>query len=245
MIRCIVVDDEAHAIELLTMHIQQIPFLKLIGTANHSMEALDMLHHEDIDLIFLDIQMPGMSGIEFLPFLQGKCKVILTTAFREYALDGYEFNVIDYLLKPIFFSRFLLAVQRAQEVINNTKAEHYEAEDYILVKTEYKGKFVKIKLTNIIFIESQNKYITIHTRDGETITTMLNIGNLDNKLSNDRFIRIHKSFVIAIPFITVIQGNLVHLEHTKSIIPIGQTYKETFMNLMLNKVVSNTKDVGL
>jgi len=139
----------------------------------------------------------------------------------------------------------LLAVQRAQEVINNTKAEHYEAEDYILVKTEYKGKFVKIKLTNIIFIESQNKYITIHTRDGETITTMLNIGNLDNKLSNDRFIRIHKSFVIAIPFITVIQGNLVHLEHTKSIIPIGQTYKETFMNLMLNKVVSNTKDVGL
>jgi len=245
MIKCIVVDDEAHAIELLTMHIQQIPFLKLIGTASNPMEALQIMQAENVDLIFLDIQMPAMSGIEFLPFLQGKSKVILTTAFREYALEGYEFNVVDYLLKPIFFPRFLRAVQRAQEVISSLKIDNIESEEFILVKTEYKGKLVKIKIIDIIFLESQSKYIIIHTRDGDKITTMLNIGNLDEKLPRERFIRIHKSYVIAIPFITVIQGNFVHLECTKNTIPIGQTYKDMFMNLMFNKVVSNKKENDL
>jgi len=132
MINCIIIDDEAHAIELLTLHIEQTPFLKLTGTATDPVEGLQLLNTAEVDLIFLDIQMPGMSGIEFLQLLNNKYKVILTTAFREYALDGFDHNVVDYLLKPIFLPRFLKAVQRAQEIISFSKKE---IDDFILVKT--------------------------------------------------------------------------------------------------------------
>lgn len=146
MINCIVIDDEAHAIELLTLHIEQTPFLKLAGSTTNPAEALQILNTTEVDLIFLDIHMPGMSGIEFLQVLNGKYKVILTTAFREYALDGFDHNVVDYLLKPIFLPRFLKAAQRAHEIILSTKKE---VDDFILVKTEQKGKLVKVKINEI------------------------------------------------------------------------------------------------
>ncbi|ASK29631.1 DNA-binding response regulator [Chryseobacterium sp. T16E-39] len=239
MINCIVVDDEAHAIELLTLHIEQTPFLKLAGSAMNPAEALQLLNTTHVDLIFLDIQMPGMSGIEFLPLLGDKYKVILTTAFREYALDGFDHNVVDYLLKPIFFPRFLKAVQRAQEIISFPKKELED--DFIMVKTEYKGKLIKIKTQDIIYIEGKGKYVCFHTRDGEQTMALLNIGGLENKLPGDHFLRIHKSFIIAVPFIMMIHGNLVQLEFTKNQIPIGQTYRDIFMNQMLGKVISNRK----
>lgn len=242
MINCIVVDDEAHAIELLTLHIEQTPFLKLTGSAMNPAEALQLLNTIDVDLIFLDIQMPGMSGVEFLPLLSDKYKVILTTAFREYALDGFDHNVVDYLLKPIFFPRFLKAVQRVQEVISSPKKEMED--DFIMVKTEYKGKLLKIKIQDIIYIEGKGKYVCFHTKEGEQIMALLNIGGLENKLPGDRFLRIHKSFIIAIPFIMMIHGNLVQLEFTKNQIPIGQTYRDVFMGQMLNKVITNKKEEG-
>lgn len=233
---CIVVDDEAHAIELLTLHIEQTPFLKLVGTATNPAEALQLLNNTDVDLIFLDIQMPGMSGIELLQVLNGRYKVILTTAFREYALEGFDHQVVDYLLKPIFFPRFLMAVQRAQVVVSPPKNE---TEDFILVKTEYKGKLVKINTHDIIYIEGKGKYVCFHTRDGEQITALLNIGGLEEKLPAERFMRIHKSFIIAVPFIIMIQGNTVQLEFTKNQIPVGQTYRDSFMAQMMDKVLTN------
>ncbi|ACU62593.1 LytR/AlgR family response regulator transcription factor [Chitinophaga pinensis] len=236
MINCIVVDDEAHAIELLTLHIEQTSFLKLAGTATNPVEALQLLHQTEMDLIFLDIQMPGMSGIELLQLLNEKYKVILTTAFREYALDGYDHNVVDYLLKPIFFPRFLKAVQRAQEAIASPKKE---TDDFILVKTEYKGKLLKINVNDIIYIEGKGRYVCFHTRDKEQVMAQLNIGSLEGKLPGDRFLRIHKSFIIAIPFIIMIHGNMVHLEFTEDQIPIGQTYRDVFMGQMLDKVITN------
>lgn len=236
MINCIVVDDEAHAIELLTLHIEQTPFLKLAGTATNPAEALQVLNTIEVDLIFLDIQMPGMSGIEFLQLLNDRYKVILTTAFREYAMEGFDHNAVDYLLKPIFFSRFLKAAQRVQEVISAPKKE---IEDFILVKTEYKGKLLKIKTNDIIYIEGKGKYVCFHTRDGEQVTALLNIGGLEERLPNDQFLRIHKSFIIAVPFIIMIHGNLVQLEFTKNQIPIGQTYKDIFMSQMMGKVITN------
>ncbi|KXH84655.1 LytR/AlgR family response regulator transcription factor [Chryseobacterium kwangjuense] len=236
MMNCIVVDDEAHAIELLTLHIEQTPFLKLVGTATNPAEALQLLNSTDVDLIFLDIQMPGMSGIELLQVLNGRYKVILTTAFREYALEGFDHQVVDYLLKPIFFPRFLMAVQRAQEVVSPPKNE---TEDFILVKTEYKGKLVKINTHDIIYIEGKGKYVCFHTRDGEQITALLNIGGLEEKLPAERFMRIHKSFIIAVPFIIMIQGNTVQLEFTKNQIPVGQTYRDSFMTQMMDKVLTN------
>lgn len=236
MINCIVVDDEAHAIELLTLHIEQTPFLKLAGTATNPAEALQVLNTKEVGLIFLDIQMPGMSGIEFLQLLNDRYKVILTTAFREYAMEGFDHNVVDYLLKPIFFPRFLKAAQRAQEAISVPKKE---IDDFILVKTEYKGKLLKIKINDIIYIEGKGKYVCFHTRDGEQVTALLNIGGLEEKLPADQFLRIHKSFIIAVPFIIMIHGNLVQLEFTKNQIPIGQTYKDIFMSQMMGKVITN------
>ncbi len=237
---CIIVDDEAHAIELLTIHIEQTPFLKLVGTATNPAEALQLLNTISVDLIFLDIQMTGMSGIEFLPLLNGKYKVILTTAFREYALDGFEHQVVDYLLKPIFFPRFLKAVQHAQTEISSPQKE---MDDYILVKTEYKGKLVKIKIDDIVYIEGKGKYVCFHTQNGDQVMVLLNIGNIEERLPADRFFRIHKSFIIALPFIIMIHGNMVHLEFTKNQIPIGQTYRNVFMQQMQNKVITNkTKD---
>lgn len=238
MINCIVVDDEAHARELLTLHIEQIPFLKLVGTASNPSEALQLLDKTDVELIFLDIQMSGISGIEFIPMLKGKYKVILTTAFREYALDGFELDVVDYLLKPIFFPRFLKAAQRAQEILTSTPQKE-ATDDFILVKTELKGKLLKIKIDDIIYIEGKGNYVSFHTKNGEQIIALLNIGSLEEKLSNDRFLRIHKSFIIALPFIVMIQGNMVHLEFTKSQIPIGQTYRSNFMTLLQDKVMRN------
>ncbi len=117
MIHCIILDDEEHAIELLKLHIEQTPFLKLVGTTMDPIKALELLNAKEVDLLFLDIQMPGMTGLEFMQLINGKCKVILTTAFREYALEGFEHNVVDYLLKPITFSRFFKAAQRAQDLI--------------------------------------------------------------------------------------------------------------------------------
>lgn len=242
MINYIVVDDEAHAIELLALHIEQTPFLKLVGSAMNPAEALQILNTTEVDLIFLDIQMPGMSGVEFLPLLNDRYKVILTTAFREYALDGFDHNVVDYLLKPIFFPRFLQAVQRAQEIISLSTKD--AEDDFIMVKTEYKGKLIKIKTQDIVYIEGKGKYVCFHTRDGEEILALLNIGGLENKLPGDHFLRIHKSFIIAVPFIMMIHGNLVQLEFTKNQIPIGQTYRESFMNQMLGKVITNKKEEG-
>lgn len=245
MINCIVVDDEAHARELLTLHIEQIPFLKLVGTASSPAEALKLLEKIDVELIFLDIQMSGISGIEFIPILKGKYKVILTTAFREYALDGYELDVVDYLLKPIFFPRFLKAAQRAQEILTST-LQREATDDFILVKTELKGKLLKIKIDDIIYIEGKGNYVSFHTKNGDQIIALLNISSLEEKLSSDRFLRIHKSFIIALPFIIMIHGNLIHLEFTKNKIPIGQTYRANFMSLLQDKVMNNkTKESDL
>lgn len=238
MMNCIVVDDEAHAIELLTLHIEQTPFLKLVGSAANPAEALQLLNSTEVDLIFLDIQMPGMSGIELLQMLKDRYKVILTTAFREYAIEGFDHHVVDYLLKPIFFPRFLMAAQRAQETVS-TPISKKETEDFILVKTEYKGKLLKIKINDMVYIEGKGKYVCFHTKDGEQIMALLNIGGLEDKLPTDRFRRIHKSFIIAVPFITMIQGNTVQLEFTKNQIPIGQTYRDTFMTQMMDKVLTN------
>lgn len=236
MINCIVIDDEPHNIELLTLHIEQIPYLNLVGTAADPITALQLLNNTEVNLLFLDIQMPGLTGLEFLKMLNERYKVILTTAYREYALEGFDLNVVDYLLKPIFFPRFLLAVERAQQQLS---IDAKQEEEFIFVKTEYKGKLVKIKLNEIVYIEAKAKYVCFYTADNKNIMVQLNISALNNILLPDRFVRIHKSFIIAIPFIVMINGNMVQLEHYKNAVPIGQTYRDSFMSRMTKKVLNN------
>ena len=237
MIKCIILDDEEHAIELLTLHIEQTPFLNLVGATTNPIEALEILQKEDVSLIFLDIQMPRMTGFEFMQLLNGKCKVILTTAFRDYALEGFDRNVVDYLLKPIVFPRFYQAAQRAQDLIINSDTDK---DKFIMVKTEYKGKLLKIKIDDIIYIEGMSKYVRFHLRDTEPVVALLNIGGLEDRLLGDRFLRIHKSFIIAIPYIIMINGNMVHMEFDSEHIPIGPLYREFFMAQMRDKLITNT-----
>ncbi|QHT68940.1 response regulator transcription factor [Rhodocytophaga rosea] len=236
MISCMIIDDEQHAIDLLKHHISQTPFLELLETSTSPVKALPVIHEKKPDLIFLDVQMPEMSGIEFMQLLNGQCKVILTTAYSQYALEGFDHQVVDYLLKPISFSRFIKGAQRALSLIKPGVAED---NDYILVKTEQKGKLLKINIQDVVYIEGLKNYVSFYTRHGERIIALLNIKDLAERLPADRFVRTHKSFILAIPYIILIEGNMVGLQFTNSRIPIGDTYREAFITQMKGKIVTN------
>src|SRR3954467_4361547 len=155
MIRCLIVDDEQHAIDILVHYISQTSYLELVHSTTHPIEALQTVITEKIDLVFLDIQMPDLSGIDFVKAINGKANVILTTAYTEFAIEGFDLEVVDYLLKPIRFPRFLNAVQKAVKIINENNEPDIRNEDgYIFVKTQFKGKLLKLDLDNIEYIEA-------------------------------------------------------------------------------------------
>ena len=241
MINCIVIDDEQHAIDLLTHHIRQTPFLNLLYSTTDPLEGLQLLHQHKVDLIVLDVQMPSMTGIDFIKAINGKCKVILTTAYSEYAMEGFENEVVDYLLKPISFARFIKGAQRALSLIQPVTPGTKEENDFIFVKTETKGKLIKINIKDILFIEGLKNYVRIHTRQGEKIIALLNMKDLEERLPAGDFARTHKSFLLATSYIRMIEGNLVYLEHTEEAVPVGDTYREGFMNQMKEKIMTNKK----
>ena len=239
MINCIIVDDEQHAIDILVHYIKQTPYLNLAGATTNPIEALQMVATQKIDLIFLDIQMPELSGIDFIKAINGKAKVILTTAYSEFALQSYDLDVVDYLLKPIRLPRFLTAVQKAVKGLNegsensNTDPE----DDYIFVKTESKGKLLKINLADIDYIEGMKNYVAIY-RGGQKTLVYTNMKDIEARLPQKQFIRVHKSFIIPIGKITGIEGNRVLLKGVTAEILIGESYKEELMEIVRNKMIS-------
>lgn len=237
MINCLIVDDEQHAIDILVHYISQTPHLHLAGTATNPIEALQMVHTQNVDLVFLDIQMPELSGIDFVKALNGTARVILTTAYSEFALESYELDVVDYLLKPIRFPRFLTAVQKVMSELGN-KEEEREAEegDYIFVKTESKGKLLKINLDDIDYIEGMKNYVAIYC-GGQKTLVYTSMKELEERLSRRQFIRVHKSFIIPISRITGIEGNLLRLQDVKAEILIGESYKPDLMEIIRNKMI--------
>ncbi|ATL45743.1 DNA-binding response regulator [Chitinophaga caeni] len=244
MISCIIVDDEQHAIDLLVHHLGKVPFLELLYTSTDPVEALQFLHHTKVDLVFLDVQMPTMTGIDFIKTINGKSKVILTTAYSEYAFEGFENEVVDYLLKPIPFPRFLKAAQKALSLVESPAATGASApvqDDFIFVKTEQKGKLIKINIDDILFIEGLKNYVCINTLQGEKIIALLNVKDLEERLPQNKFCRTHKSFIIATNCIKMIEGNTVYLENSEQAVPVGDTYKEAFMNQVKGKIMSNKK----
>jgi len=239
MINCIIVDDEPHAIEVLDHYVKQTPHLHLVATFTNPIEALHLVGQQKIDLVFLDIQMPEISGIDFIKAIQGKSKVILTTAYSEFALEGYELYVVDYLLKPIRLPRFLAAVQKAVEQINamNDSSSHEKTEDdYLFVKTESKGKLLKINLADIDFIESMKNYVAIH-RGGQKTLVYTSMKELEERLPKKQFIRVHKSFIIPISRITGIEGNVLRLKNVSSEVLIGENYKAGLMEVIKGKMI--------
>jgi DNA-binding LytR/AlgR family response regulator len=238
MINCIIVDDEQHAIDILVHYVKQTPHLNLVGSFKNPIDALHLLGEQKIDLVFLDIQMPELSGIDFIKTIHGKSKVILTTAYSEFALEGYDLYVVDYLLKPIRLPRFLASVQKAAEQLNAGHETHQEplAGDYIFVKTESKGKLLKINLVDIDFIESFKNYMAIHCGTLK-ILVYTSMKELEERLPKNHFIRVHKSFIVPISRIIGIEGNLVRLKNVTKEIVIGENYKTELTEIISRKMI--------
>jgi two-component system, LytTR family, response regulator len=240
MINCIIVDDEQHAIDILVHYVKQTPHLNLVSTTTNPIEALQIISTQKVDLIFLDIQMPELSGMDLIKALQGKAKVILTTAYSEFALESYELDVVDYLLKPIRLPRFLQAVQKVVKELEEHSDEKHtltEAEDdYIFVKTESKGKLLKINLDEIDYIEGMKNYVAIFCGSKKTLV-YTSMKDLEERLSRKQFIRVHKSFIIPIAKITGIEGNVLRLKNVTAEILIGENYKADLMEIIRNKMI--------
>lgn len=240
MINCIIVDDEQHAIDILDHYVKQVSHLNLVATVTNPIAALQIVATQKVDLVFLDIQMPELSGMDFIKAVNGKAKVILTTAYSEFALESYELDVIDYLLKPIRLPRFLQAVQKAvkeMEEYTEEKITLGDAEDdYIFVKTESKGKLLKINLDEIDYIEGMKNYVAIYCGGKKTLV-YTSMKDLEERLSKKQFIRVHKSFIIPIGRITGIEGNLLRLKNVTAEILIGENYKADLMEIIRNKMI--------
>jgi two-component system, LytTR family, response regulator len=240
MINCIIVDDEQHAIDILVHYVNQTPHLHLLSTTTNPIEALQVVATQKVDLVFLDIQMPELSGIDFIKAIQGKAKVILTTAYSDFALESYELDVVDYLLKPIRLPRFLQAVQKATKELEEHTDEKptlsVDDDDYIFVKTESKGKLLKINLDEIDYIEGMKNYVAIYCGGKKTLV-YTSMKDLEERLSKKQFIRVHKSFIIPIAKITGIEGNILRLKNVTAEILIGDNYKADLMEIIRNKMI--------
>jgi len=239
MIRCLVVDDEPLALHILEDYISKMPFLELVKVTTNPIEALQVVQEGAVDLVFLDVQMPELTGIQFLRIANGKAKVILTTAYPQYALEGYELDVIDYLLKPIAFDRFFKSVQKAQTIIQpaakvETKVEAAPQSnllsDFIFVKTEH--KIQKVYLNDILFIEGLKDYISIFT-PSERIITLQNMKKMEDSLPEKHFIRVHKSYIVSINKIDSIERSRIFIGD--KIIPVGDTYRDEFFKIVDGK----------
>jgi DNA-binding LytR/AlgR family response regulator len=231
--RCIIIDDEPLAIEVLERYVQQTPQLQLVTTFQNPVEAFHYLQKEVIDLIFVDIEMPVLTGMDLLKTLKQAPKAIITTAYRDFAVESYELNVIDYLVKPIPFHRFIKAVQKAFLAEGSTpmhSADTNTTLNEIWVKAD--KKLHRITLEDIYYIESLKDYIRIKTKQEEVITYQTMQAILQ-KLPSDQFVRIHKSFIVALSYITAIEGNQVFVG--KAALPIGRLYKEQFLSIIVGK----------
>ena len=225
MMTCVAVDDEPLALDLLEDNIKKIPFLKLVKKCSNALEANSFMQTQSVDLIFLDIQMPGITGIQFL---QGMSKnpplVIFITAYEKYALEGYNLDVIDYLLKPVSFERFLKAVNKAYDKFNAQKAPVSQASaTYLFVNSEY--NLVRIDFSDIAYIEGLKDYVKIFLLSSQRpVITRMSMKSLEEKLPADQFVRVHKSFIVSLNKITSIRKGRISL--LKAQIPISEHYKD-------------------
>lgn len=226
-ISCIITDDEPYARKGLQGYIEKISFLDLKGSCEDALQLNSLLEEEPVDLLFLDIQMPLFTGIEFLKTLRNPPKVIFTTAYAQYAIQGFELEVIDYLLKPISYERFLKAATKAKDYFE-LKARHDGSAAYLFVKSN--GKFEKIVFADILFIEGMENYVAIQLKD-KRIVTHSTIKSLLEKLPASQFIQTHKSYVIGIDKIDRIEGNLLHIQ--KYQIPISKYLRKIVMTALI------------
>ena len=235
-IRCLIVDDEPLARRVLEKYITDVPYLELAGNCSSALEAMEVLHHGQTDLLFLDINMPRLSGIDFLKTQKNPPLVVITTAYPEYALQGYDLNVLDYLLKPIPFDRFLKSVEKAEEALLAKQlraappAQAAREEDaFIFIKSS--KKTYKVNLDSILFVEALGDYVKVFTME-RMIVTYQSLKNIEALLPPKTFPRIHKSYIISLPKVELIEGT--HVKIRDRMIPIGTNYKAEFEKLIVS-----------
>lgn len=229
-LKCIIVDDEPIAIEYLKDYVNQMPNLELVATANRASKAHTILESETIDLIFLDIQMPGLTGLDFIRTLSHKPAIILTTAYTEYALEGFNLEVDDYLLKPFSFERFAQAVKKVSKE-NTQKLENEQTDlsrDFIFLKSGYKS--VKVNISDITHVEGMKEYVTFYTTEGRKFVKNDRIKHIEEQLKPYHFIRVHKSFLVSIKHISSFFGNTLEIGELE--IPVGRVYKDDLKKLL-------------
>ena len=237
--KCILIDDEPLAIDVMMEYCQKVDFMELEGTFTNPLEAISVIKEKKIDLIFCDIEMPQINGIDFIGSLDNSPMFIFTTAYSQYAVEGFNLNAIDYLVKPIPYSRFIKAISRAKEVLSHKNATQVsenvfpsygnpaQTPGYIFVKAEYES--IKINLEDIEYIQGLKDYLKIHIAGtNKTILTLMSFKDILEKLPSNQFLRVHKSFVVNIASIKKVQRNRIVINDVR--IPIGESYKATFFN---------------
>jgi len=230
-IRCLVVDDEPPAVRLLEKYIDKVSFLEHIGSTTNSLEALTLINKGELDLVFLDIQMPELTGIQISKIVKGEIKVIFTTAYPQFALESYELNAVDYLLKPFEFERFYEAILKLKDS-TNAKQASIEQDTFIFVKTDGKNNFEKIYLKDICYVEGLKNYVTIHLPK-QKIITYSTLKHIEDSLPTGVFIKIHKSYIVSLHHISKTDSLSVYVKENS--LPIGDTYKQLFFET-INKM---------
>ena len=229
VINCIILDDEPMAVALLSKYVDKIQNLNLVKATTNPFEVLEFTNSNSVDIIFIDIQMPELTGIQLMEMLGNKTKFVITSAYSEYALQGYEHNVIDYLLKPVSFDRFYKAVVKVQEVFKeqtftNVITAEEKSDDFLFVKTD--GKLIKINLNDLQFVEGLKDYLYLHLKN-EKLIVLDTLKDFELKLPNN-FMRVHKSYIVRLDQIESIERNRIFIQN--KIIPVGDTYKTKFQD---------------
>jgi len=236
MINCVIIDDEPLAREGLSNYVREVDFLSLSGTCENPLELLPLLDKQAADLVFLDIQMPKMNGIEFLKIMQKPPMVVITTAYPSYALEGFQLNVLDYLLKPITFERFFKAAAKARDyhrlLMKSQQSEYTvsETDAYFFVKCG--TKYEKILFEDILYVEGMQNYVNIYTGKGKYMT-ILSLKSLEENLDKKAFIRVHKSYIVAINKIDGIEGNEIFIQGSR--VPISRNYREQVIGQVVTR----------
>jgi two-component system LytT family response regulator len=233
--KCIIIDDEPLAVDLLKDFVSKVESLELVNTFNNAIDAISAINKTEVDLIFLDIEMPHFTGIDFINAIDVKPLIIFTTAYSNYAVEGFDFGAVDYLIKPIPFNRFLKAVVRAQhiftppEVVQNSNPAIIAADEsnnFMFVRAEYEN--VKINYADILFVEGLKDYVKIYTTDGKYVLTLMSLIKLETSLSHKGFSRIHRSYIVNLAHIKSIQKNKVLIVDRR--LPISESYKTAFFS---------------
>jgi len=234
-IKCMAIDDEPLALQQIAGYIQQIPFFKLVAQCSNAFDALKVINSEQVDLMFVDINMPDLDGLEFVKSLETKPLVIFTTAYSEFALEGFKVDALDYLLKPFYFSEFSKAAQKAKkqfELIHQKPEVHGKDNDFLFIKSEY--KIVRINLNEIRYIEGMKEYVRIHLDGQKPVMTLLSMKSLEEKLPESKFMRVHRSFIVNTDKINTVERFRIVFDE-KVFIPVSENYKEKFNAFLKNK----------